>query len=80
MAIGEIKNIKQIENGLSEKVFEAVMVTPHGREIRLDIWKTRETDCFHSVYVFTANDFIQCHSPDKTPVLVELSAYMSEYL
>lgn len=80
MAIGEVKHLKQVSTGLADKIMESVMVTPHGREIRLDIWKTRETDTFHSVYVFTANDFIQFHSPDKTPVLVELSAYMAEYL
>jgi hypothetical protein len=80
MAIGDVKPLKQISTGLADKIFEAEMVTPQGREIRLDIWKTRETDTYHSVYVFCANDFIQFNSPDKTPVLVELSAYMAEYL
>jgi len=77
MAIGERKSIK---GAPSLKVFESVMINPHGRAIRLDIWKTDQTDVNDSIFVFCANDFIQTYDTDKTLLLVELAAYMVDNL
>lgn len=77
MAIGERKSIKGVP---SLKVFESVMITPQHRKIRLDIWKTDQTDVNDSIFVFCANDFIQTYDTDKTTVMVELAAYMVEYM
>lgn len=80
MAIGEVKTIKQISDRDAEKVVETVMVTPSDRKIRLDIWKIASTVDSPAIYIFTANNFYQCHNTEKTPVLVEMASYMAEFL
>lgn len=80
MAIGERRTIKQISDFEAEKVVETVMVTPSDRKIRLDIWKIPSTTDAPAIYIFTANNFIQCHNTDKTPVLCEMASYMAEFL
>lgn len=80
MAIGELRTIACLEGREAEKIVETVMVTPSDRKIRLDVWKIPSTPLNQAVYVFTANNFMQTYNTDKTAVLVELSAYMAEYL
>jgi hypothetical protein len=80
MAIGEIKKIACLEGREAEKVIESVMIAPSGRKIRLDVYKIPSDPLNHAVYVFSANDFMQCYNTEKTVILAELARYINDYL
>lgn len=76
MAIGEIKRIACLNDREAEKVVESTVLTPHGREYRLDIYKIPSTESSQAIYVFTSNGFMQAHGVDKRDVLAQMAYYM----
>ena len=76
MSVGDTKHIACLDGRAAEKVVETVVLSPSGRQTRLDVYKIPSDELNHAVYVFTANNFMQCNNTDKNVVLAELAAYI----